>query len=177
MHTLSRIIRLLTAKELARGALVLSLLIGMALLEAAGVASVMPFLAVVGDQDLINTNSNLQVIFNYSTYLGVKSDEDFLIFLGLAAFLMIVSSAGYRIYTFYAMNNYVEMRRHSLGMRLLENYLRQPYTFFLKRNSGDMSKNILSELDAIIGGVIRPVFAMLANVFVVLAITILLLFN
>ena len=37
-----------------------------------------------------------------------------------------------------------------------------------------MSKNILSELDAIIGGVIRPVFAMSVNVFVVLAITILL---
>lgn len=175
MNTFKKVLFLPTKTERIRALFILIFLIIMAILEAAGVASVMPFLAVLGDPKLIETNNTLKNLYEFSAKVGVNDVDTFLFFLGLGAFVLIVISAAYKIYTHYSTSIFIEMLRHSLGARLFENYLRQPYAFFLDRNSGDMSKNILSELDAIIGGVIRPAFNMIASIFVLISITTLLL--
>lgn len=175
MKTLKKAISLLTYQERKRGLLVLLLVMGMALLETAGVASVMPFLAVLGNPQMLITNPILSSLFKYAQGFGITTPDDFLIILGLGAFALIIISAVYRIATHYIMNRYIEMKRHSIGSRLLENYLRQPYSFFLDRHSGDMSKAILSEVDQLIGSVFRPAYSMLASSLVLLAITTLLI--
>lgn len=175
MTTLTKTIALLTSRERKHGLLVLLLVMGMALLETVGVASVMPFLAVLGNPEMLDTNPILSKLFTFSKSIGIRTPDDFLITLGFGAFLLIVVSALYRIITHYIMNRYIEMRRHSIGSRLLENYLRQPYAFFLDRHSGEMSKAILSEVDQLIGNVFRPAFSMFASSIVLFAITALLL--
>ena len=175
MTTLKKAIALLTPHERKRGLLVLVLVMGMALLETAGVASVMPFLAVLGNPEMLHTNPILSTLYIYAQSIGISTPDDFLIALGLGAFALIIVSAVYRIITHYVMNRYIEMRRHSIGTRLLENYLRQPYAFFLNRHSSDMSKTILSEVDQLIGNVFRPAYSMFASSLVLIAITALLL--
>ena len=39
------------------------------------------------------------------------------------------------------MNRFISMRRHGLGERLLETYLRQPYAFFLDCFETDFASN------------------------------------
>ena len=131
---------LLKPKEKRRGALVLGMVIVMALLETAGVASVMPFLSVLGIPEAVQTNPALAWAYES---LGFDSVDGFLFALGAGAFGVIIFSAVFRTLTHYAMNRFIEMRRHSISERLLETYLRQPYSFFLDRQSGDMSKSIL----------------------------------
>jgi ABC-type multidrug transport system fused ATPase/permease subunit len=175
MNTLHKSIKLLTANERRQGLYVLALVIGMALLETVGVASVMPFLAVLGTPEMIKTNPVLNSLFRGSHIVGVNTPDQFLIFLGASAFVLILFSAIYRTVTQYFMNRFIEMRRHSIGVRLLESYLRQPYEYFLNRHSGDMSKTILSEVDQLIHNVIRPAYNMLAYSIVLIAITTLLI--
>ena len=43
------------------------------------------------------------------------------------------------------------MLEYSIGRRLVEGYLNQPYSWFLNRNSADLGKNILSEVAIVIG--------------------------
>ena len=150
---------LLTPHEKRRGSLVLALVVVMALLETAGVASVLPFLAVLGNPEVVQTNPYLA---EAQSLLGMSDVHEFLKALGLAAFGLIVFSAGFRILTSYAMNRFINMRRHSLSERLLETYLRRPYSFFLNRHSGDMAKSILSEVDQIVGTVLQPGFNVIA---------------
>ena len=175
MDTLKKTLSLLTPNEHRQGILVLLLVVGMALLETVGVASVMPFLAVLGNPEMINTNPVLIWLFSMSKILGIKSTDSFLILLGLGSFLLIVITASYRIIAHYIMNRYIEMRRHSISTRLLQNYLRQPYAFFLNRHSSQMSSTILSEVDQIISNLFRPAFTMFASTFVLVTITGLLL--
>jgi ABC-type multidrug transport system fused ATPase/permease subunit len=175
LSTLKKFLALFTTEERKRGVLVLILVIGMAFLETAGVASVMPFLAVLGNPDMLNTNTMLSTIFQYSKLFGIRTPEQFFIALGFCSFLIIILSAVYRTLTHYVMNRFIEMRRHTLGSRLLETYLRQPYAFFLDRHSGEMSKIILSEVDQFIGNVVRPAFNMFAFTLVFLSITAMLL--
>ena len=175
MDTLKKAVSLLTKSELKRGSLILLLVMGMALLETVGVASVMPFLAVLGNPEIINTNFVLIWLFNVGKSIGIKSPDDFLILLGVGAFILIIVSASYRIITHYVMNIYIEMRRHSISSRLLQNYLRQPYEFFLNRHSSEMSSAILSEVDQVVSNLFRPAFSMFASSLVLFAITALLL--
>ena len=67
------------------------------------------------------------------------------------------------------------MREHSIGKRLLIGYLSQPYSWSLGRNSADLSKTILSEVNLIVINAITPMLTLLANSAVVLAILILLI--
>jgi len=172
MHTYRKALALLTPTEKRRGTLVLVMVVIMALLETAGVASVMPFLSVVGDPQMVETNPILAAV--YST-LGFTSVDVFLFALGAVAFGIVLFSALFRILAHYAMNRFIEMRRHSLSKRLLETYLRQPYEFFLDRHSGDMSKSILSEVDQLVENVFRPGMMLVAYSVVLLALVTLLL--
>lgn len=121
---------------------------------------------------MIETNPVLSTIYDR---LAFHSVDAFLFALGAAAFGLILFSALFRILTHYAMNRFIEMRRHSISKRLLETYLRQPYEFFLDRHSGDMSKSILSEVDQLVSNVFRPGMQMVAYSVVLVAIVILLL--
>lgn len=125
----------------------------MAVLETVGIASVMPFLSVLGDPEAVENTPYLYATYNF---FGFESTETFLMALGIGAFCIVLFSAAFRILTTYAINRYAQMRRHSVGERLLETYLRQPYEFFLNRHSGDMAKSILSEVDELILNVIKP---------------------
>lgn len=149
-----RILALLTPRERRRGALVLLLMLFLALLETAGVASVMPFLAVLGNPEMVRTNATLAWLYEAG---GFPSVDAFLFALGGAAFLLIMASAVVRIIATYAVQRFTHMRRYSLAVRLLHIYLRQPYEFFLNRNSADLAKSILSEVDAAVTNVVKPV--------------------
>lgn len=176
MKTLKKILCLLTPHERKQGFKLLILVLGMALLETAGIASVMPFLAVLGNPDMINTNSALSVLYAHGQNFGVNTPDNFLIALGIIVFMLTLISAGYRTFTLYATTRYIEMRRYSIGTRLLESYLNQPYAFFLDRHSGEMSKTVLSEIDQLVAQVFRPIFNMIAYCIVFLAITFLLIY-
>ena len=48
------------------------------------------------------------------------------------------------------------MRQYSIGKRLVEGYLHQPYSWFLNRHSAELGKTILSEIEVVVGGGITP---------------------
>lgn len=167
----AKIFFLLSKRDKRRGGLVLAMVVIMAIVETAGVASVMPFLSVLSNPGIVQTNPVLSTLYES---MGFDSVDAFLVILGGAVFVLLTLSAGFRGLTHYAMNRFIEMRRHSVSARLLETYLRQPYAFFLDRHSGDMAKNILSEVDQLVARVFRPGMLMVAYSVVVLFIVTLL---
>ena len=155
---------------------VMLLVLGMALLDTAGVASLMPFLAVVGDPEIIQNNSLLNSVYASTKLFGLTETGQFLILLGICSFCLLLISAVYRVVAEFKMNSFVEQLRHSISSRLLRAYLAQPYEFFMERNTSDLSKSALSEVDQLIGAVIRPVVNMFAYSIVAICITIFLLY-
>ena len=135
MPTHKKVWALLSPHERRRGLQVLGLVIVMAVMETIGVASVMPFLTVLGDPNALETAPYLQSLYDR---FGFQSLESFLLALGVASFVMLLVSSIFRVATTFVLNHYTQMRRHSIGQRLLAVYLRQPYAFFLNRNSGDL---------------------------------------
>ena len=153
LNLYQKIWTLLNPHEKKQAMLLLFLMILMAFLEVLSVGSVMPFLSVLGNPETIETNEYLNAAY---TYLNFEDKDAFLMFLGLFTLFVLLASAAVRSVTSYAKFRFSNLRRHSLGQKLLRKYLHQPYSFFLSRNSSDVSKVILSETDLAIGQALLP---------------------
>ena len=62
----------------------------MAFLDMLGVASIMPFMAVVSNPDVVEGNIILNSAYNLSQQFGVESIDDFMFLFGIAVFLILV---------------------------------------------------------------------------------------
>lgn len=163
--TIKKILELLTPKE-RRQVVWLSLaIITMALIEVAGVASIMPFMAVVGNSEIIQTNKYLNWCYVYG---GFSSPQYFLVFLASFVLFIILVSNVIKALTTYAELKFVNFRTYSLSKRLFFNYLHQPYIFFLNQNTAIMGKNILQEVFTFIQSVLKPATEIFSKLVVII---------
>ncbi len=166
-----KLLSLLTPRE-RRGFFLLTFVaMVVALFEAAGVASILPFMAVLAEPQSIHTNAFLSRLY---AAFGFTSDENFLIFLGVATFSIFVTGIFLKIGALYAMVRFSNMRAFALSSRLLRGYLRQPYTWFLNRHSADLGKTVLSEVDGVVNNGFMPAMRIVSNLFMVVFIVALL---
>jgi ABC-type multidrug transport system fused ATPase/permease subunit len=151
---------LLDARERRNAGLVLGIMVIAALSSAAMVGSIMPFLAVLADPSRIETTPTLAWAYDR---FGFTSAHQFLVWLGIASFVVIVLASGIQILRTWALARYSYLRAHALGHRLLASYLAQPYPFFLDRHSGDMGPRVLVESPQVVGRFLRPVAELVAT--------------
>jgi ABC-type multidrug transport system fused ATPase/permease subunit len=169
MHFLRKIIFLLSAHERKQAFLLLLMILLMALLDVIGVASILPFMAVLTDPTLVETNFILNKMFNISNKFGIENNKEFLFALGILVFILLVVSLAFKALTSYVQVRFVQMRQYSIGKRLVEGYLNQPYSWFLNRHSADLGKTVLSEISEVVGGGIAPTMELIARVIVTLS--------
>ena len=163
MQTFKKLLFLITAQERKRGVLLLIMILIMALLDMIGVASILPFTTVLVNPSLIETNLILNKMFQISTNFGVENNQQFLFALGILVFVLLTTSLAFKALTTYAQIRFIQMRGYSIGKRLFEGYIKQPYMWFLNHHSSDLGKNILSEIGQVVGGGINPLIELIAK--------------
>ena len=175
MNVFFKSLSLLSYNEKKQGLFILVLVILMGLFEAVGIASILPFLSVLGDPSIVSSNSLLSSMFNFLKSYGLSNLDDFFICLGIGSFVLLLSSTIYKSVVTFLINNFIEMRQHSLACNLLKAFISQNYEYFLGRNGSDMSNSILSQTNQIVNTVFRPGVNLLAYSIVLIFIVILLL--
>tara|TARA_Y200000002_G_scaffold238800_1_gene197285 strand:- start:491 stop:2275 length:1785 start_codon:yes stop_codon:yes gene_type:complete len=175
MKIVKKLLFLLSPRERVNFIYLIIMIIIMALLDAIGVASILPFISVLTNPDLIETNIVLKNLFKFSTKFGVENNQEFIFSLGLLVFLLLIISLSFKTLTTYFQVRFVQMREFTIGERLIEGYLNQPYSWFLSRNSSDLGKIILSEVQQIINNGIQPFMEVIAKGMVAIAIIVLLI--
>ena len=75
-----------------------------------GVASIMPFIAVLTNPTLVETNIILNSIFKISNIFGVNDNDKFLIFLGILVFVLLITSLTFKAATTFFQLKFVQMR-------------------------------------------------------------------
>ena len=163
MQIFKKLLFLLSPNERKRAILLLIMIVIMALLDAIGIASILPFIAVLTNPSLIETNIFLNTMYQASIRFGVETNQEFLFFLGVLVFLILIVSLTFKALTTYVQVRFVYMKEYSIGKRLVEGYLHQPYRWFLSRNSSDLGKTILSEVSQVISNGIKPLMELIAK--------------
>ena len=176
MQILKKLLYLLTIHERKRAILLLGMILIMALLDMIGVASIMPFMAVLANPELVETNIILNKTYIIMSSFGVKTNQQFFFALGIFVFVLLIVSLVFKALTTYLQLRFILMREYSISKRLVEFYIRQPYSWFLSRNSAELGKNILSEVGTVIGNGILPMITFVSQFVVVFALFSLLIF-
>ena len=151
------------------------MLLIMSLLDMTGVASILPFMAVLTNPEIIETNFILNYIFEFSRSFGVQNNQEFIFALGVLVFLLLLISLLFKALTYYVQARFVYMREYTIGKRLVEGYLNQPYSWFLSRHSADLGKTILSEVQQLVNDGLRPLLELISKSMITIAIITLLI--
>ncbi len=175
MQTFKKLLFLLSTDERKRfGTLILMITI-MALFDMIGVASILPFMAVLTNASLIDTNFFLNYLYKTSIIFGIENKQQFIFALGILVFIILVLSLAFKTLTTYLQVKFVEMREYTISKRLVEGYLHQPYSWFLGQNSSELGKTILSEVTQLISNAIRPLMELISKGMITIALIILLI--
>ena len=172
IHTFKRLYLLFNKRDRKIIYLLVIATMFMAFIQVAGIGSILPFLSVVTNPEIVEENRWLNKLY---TYLGFNSINTFLIFLGGVAFSILTIGSLLMIGTQWMKLRFVHMRSHILSMRLLESYLDKPYIFYLNQNSSNLTKDVLSEVKLMINGLLKPAMEILSKGAIALFIIILLL--
>lgn len=124
-----------------------------ALLEVVGVASVLPFLTLVGDP---GAAARVPFLTGLREALGLTDDRAFLLATGFAALGAILLTSAVNAGFAYAQLLFAHLAGYGFARRLLARYVDRERLFFAHANSAELAKNVLSETDRLVAGVLTP---------------------
>jgi ABC-type multidrug transport system fused ATPase/permease subunit len=172
IDTITKVLGLLTPHERMRVYFQFGLMVVIALLEIAGIASILPFMAVVSSPGIIQENVWLRQAYQF---LRFANPQAFLMFLGMLVLgLLVLGNLLKSLYSMISLRNDNKLFCN-LASRLLASYMARPYEFFLKTNTAEMAKNVLSEAGSFVFGVVNPGKEILSNAFLCIVILALLI--
>jgi ATP-binding cassette, subfamily B, bacterial PglK len=177
MKTIKKILYILTPRERKHAGFLLAMALVMAFIDMIGVASILPFVAVLANPSVIETNIILKTMLQFSNKFGVETNQQFLFALGIIVFVLFITSIAFKALTTYLQLVFINMREYTIGKRLIDNYANQPYSWVLSKHSADLGKSILSEVNLVVQNSINPLMQIITQIFVATALISLLIFH
>jgi len=170
-RVLSAVYDLLSPDERRRAAGIMVLMLATAGFELLGVGSVLPFLRMAMEPDIVSENPVLSAAFRM---LGFESVRSFIVFAGVAMIAVIFLMNLVAAVATWTETRFVYRVGHSLATRLLACYLARPYAYFLAHNTSELGKHLLTDTTKLVTGVLRPGVILLSRGIIVVAIVLLL---
>lgn len=155
-----RLWQLLTAEQRKKLISLQLLVIIMAFAEVVGVASIGPFMAVVGDMGQLKGNGTLAQLYQAS---GLDHPRQFLIWLGVAVITALAVSAVISIYVTWRLALYAQQVGAELSIRLFKHYMQQPWLFHATGSSSKLVSKVSQESTRVTGKIIQPLMRMNAK--------------
>ena len=90
MLFIKKFLYLLSPQEHKKIKYLLVMILISGLLETFGVASIMPFMAVLMSPEIVETNTFLNNAYNASSIFGVETNQHFLFLLGILVFVLLI---------------------------------------------------------------------------------------
>lgn len=172
MQSIVKTWELLSGPE-RRAALVLLLLmtVGM-LLETLGVGLVIPALTLMTQEDLATRFPSMAP---FLAWLGNPSRERMVVYGMVALVVAYLLKAGFLAFLVWRQVRFVFGVQAELSQRLFSGYLYQTYQFHLRRNSSQLIRNAVGEVDLFTKMALMTGLTLLTELMVVAGITVLLL--
>lgn len=119
--------------------LCLGLFVG-ALLELVGVSLISELVTLISSPQTIHNNKLLQSIYDMT---GAQSDRQFFIFVVIGLILIYLLKNVYLMAMSYIQYTFIYNNQLRLSGRLIDCYLKKPYTYHLDKNSAEMIRSIM----------------------------------
>jgi len=145
------------------------LVVLMAFAEIAGVVSIGPFMALVGDISQLQGEGILADLYRAT---GLEDPRDFLFWVGIGVLVVLAVAACISTFTVWRLSIYGAQVGAELGDRLFRHYMHQPWLFHASGSSSKLTNRIVQEAGRITGQIISPLMQMNAKLVMALFMTI-----
>ena len=144
---LKKIKKLFTKNEMKKllGITVFSIIISLS--EVVGLSTIVPFMAMVTNQNIIFENKYLKLIYNFFRF---ESTKNFIFYFGITIVIIFLLKNILNIFFYYILVSFSRNSYYQFTCKLMENYLKYPYQNFVKKNSNDLIKNITTEANLLV---------------------------
>lgn len=167
-----KIWRLLTPLERRQALVLLCLMILGMLLETLGVGLVTPSIALLTQQNIPQNYPILQPLLDA---LGNPSQKSLIIGGMLVLVAVYLLKTTFLAYLSWRQNKFAFGVQSQLSQRLYQIYLRRPYAFHLKRNSAQLIRNVITEVNLFTFSVMLPTMVLATEALVLIGLCCLLL--
>jgi ATP-binding cassette, subfamily B, bacterial PglK len=161
MSLLLQLWRLLDRRQ-RRGFLLANVLaLVMALFTLAGVASVVPFFAVMADRQLIARNPLLSWLYQH---LGFTTQHSFMVALGVTLLGAVLLGNAINLVGSLVLNRFAYRVGHQFSVALFDEYLHRGLQFHLASNSATLFNNVIWEVTRGTTGMLQSFLLLVANI-------------
>ncbi|MFK7962992.1 MAG: ABC transporter ATP-binding protein [Burkholderiaceae bacterium] len=120
-------------------------------LEVAGIASVLPFLQLASDPQNALANPWIQSAYDF---FGFDSPQSMLVAAGLAVVVFLTLSNFLAAGASWLRQVIAWTIAHHISVSLARAYTTLPYAFFLNRDSADLIKSVIDDVNNLVNGVV-----------------------
>jgi len=166
-----KIIYILPERDSIRILILFILMLIAAALEVAGIGMIPAFVSIVASPERVLEVEYIQPLL--STF-QISNPEDLLIWGSIALVLVFLIKSLFTLFYSYVEARFISNRRYKISYRLMDSYMKAPYTFHLQKNTAELLRNITQEVNLFVSQVITNVMSMTKEIVMAVSILVLL---
>ncbi|MDM8542144.1 ABC transporter ATP-binding protein [Desulfococcaceae bacterium HSG9] len=174
VELLNKLAFLIDKKSKRKAVYMLGIMLFGAGFEAIGVGLIFPFISLMSNPDLLDTNEKLNWLFALSR---LESHQQFVMVMAVVLFALFLLKGVYIAFMNYAQFSFAFKNQVMLSRRLFSYYLQSPYALHIQRNSSELLKNVNSESLWVFHHVMVPCLTVVSESIVLLFISSLLIWT
>lgn len=168
MNTIKKLNYLLSKKYKIYTLLILFVIIMGSMAELLGISIILPIVNLAIDPEEIQNNIFCRVITKVT---GADGLNEVLLILIVLTICIYIAKSAYLIWMNFAINRYSMSVRSNIAMKLLSTYMKQPYTYFLRKNTSEIVRSInidTTHFHSMIGNMLYAVSYGLTSICIIL---------
>ena len=154
LKSLKELFSLLEPKQRKDFFILQLLVILSAFFELFGIASVIPFMKLIGDLSVLKSPDSF--LFKVYTYIGISSENDFILLLGFCVVFILALSAIISIFTLWRLSLFANRTGMELSDRLYKHYMTRDWLFYVNSSSAQLTKQIANEAERVTRLMLQP---------------------
>jgi len=169
LKVIKQLFSLLTDNQLKQFYTLQVLVVVMAFTELLGIASIAPFMALVGDISILEKEGLFAELYRISS---LNNPMDFLFYTGLIVLVMLTFSTIVSMFTIWKLSIFGARIGTEIADRLYTYYMQQSWQFHASGSSAQLTKQVSTEAMRISSGIVQPLMQMNAKIVLALVISI-----
>ena len=154
---IKQLFNLLTPSQCKRFYALQIMVVMMAFVEILSVASIVPFMALVGDMSQLQQDTIIAQVYQAS---GITSETQFIFLLGVTVLVILFVSAIISMLTIWRLSIFGNKIGVEISDRLYAHYIKQGWLYHATRNSAQLTKKIAVEAGRVTSGIVLPIMQM-----------------
>ena len=161
LKILRQLFSLLSPEQVRQFYILQVLVVVMAFTELLGIASIAPFMTLVGDISILEKSNVFAELYQLS---GITDPIDFVFYTGLLVLVALSVSTLVSMFTIWKLSLYAARVGTEIADRLYAYYMQEDWQFHASGSSAQLTKQVSTEAMRVTNGIVQPLMQMNAKV-------------